>query len=109
MHEADVFELEILDVAYRHWRYRLGILRCLENLPEVRERDLRFPVDVDDVPQLLHRPEDEERIEQQREELADRDLLGENQIQHHEQNARAQQVDRRSLNEAQAADVFDLL
>src|SRR5215210_6900668 len=75
MHEADVVELEFPDVADGNRRRRSRILRCLQNLSEIGERDLRLPVDVDDVPQLLHRSENEERIEEEGEELADRDLL----------------------------------
>src|SRR3954470_10924626 len=109
VHEADVPEFEIPDVVERDRRHRLWITRRLQNLPEVDERDFGLPIDVDDVAQLLHRPEDEERVEQQREKLPDRDLLREDQIQHHEQNAGPQQVDRRTLDEAQAADVLHFL
>ena len=65
VHEADVLELESLDVRQWHRSTRLGVLWRLQNLSEVLERDLRLAIDVDDVAQLLHRSEDEERVEEE--------------------------------------------
>ena len=73
------------------------------------ERRFGLAIDVDDVPELLQRAEDEERVDEQREELSDRDLLVEDQVEHEEQDRRAHEVDARALDEAQAADVADLL
>ena len=42
-------------------------------------------------------------------ELADRDLLPENQIKHQEKNARAKSIDRSALNEAEAPQVLHFL
>src|SRR6186997_3002204 len=101
MHETDVLELQPLDLAERDWVGRLRILRRVQDLPEIRQRYFGLAENVDDVSHLLQRAEDEERIEQQREELTDGDLLGEDQVQHHEQDAGAKQVYRRSLDEAE--------
>src|SRR3990170_2797090 len=109
VHETDVVEFQIFDVGQWNRIRRLRVFWRVQNLPEVSERHLGLPVDVDDVPQLLHRAEDEEGIEEQREKLPYRDLLGEDQVQHQKENARPQQIHRRSLNEAQASDVLHLL
>src|SRR5256714_11147634 len=109
MHEADVHELQLVDVGQRHGRNRLRILRRIQNRLEVSERDLGLTIDVDDVPQRLHRAKDEEGVEQQREELPNRDFLRENQIEHHEQDARAQEIHGGALHEAETSDVPYLL
>src|SRR5882672_12753383 len=88
---------------------RLGIARRIEDLLKIRQRYLRLAIDVDDVSQFLQRGENVKRKEHQREELADGDLLAEDQVQHHEQNAGAQRVDRGPLNETQAAQVLHFL
>ena len=61
------------------------------------------------LPELLQRSEDEERVDEQREELADGDRARVDQVEHQEHDAGAQQVHRRALDEAQAAQVADLL
>src|SRR6266540_3931881 len=109
MHEADTLENEIVEILERNGIQRLRIAGSVEDLLEIVERRLRLPVHADDVAQLLHRPEDEERIEERREELADRDLSRKDEIEHQEKNARAHQVDEGALHEAKAAEVSDLL
>ena len=84
-------------------RLRIGrrrIARSVEDLLKVLQRDFGFTVNVDDVAQLLQRRENEERIDHQREELADRDFLAEDQVEHQKQNAGAQGIHRGPLNEA---------
>src|ERR1039458_2248148 len=88
---------------------RLRIARRVENLLKVLQRDFRFAIDIDDVPQLLQRCKNEKRINHQCEKLSDGDLLAKNQIEHQKQNAGAQRVDGRSLDETQAAQVFHFL
>src|SRR6266436_7072386 len=66
-------------------RFRIGGLRVarrVEDLLKVLQRDFRLAINIDDVPQLLQRRKDEERINHQREKLADRNLLPKNQIEH---------------------------
>src|SRR5689334_6560685 len=109
MHEPDVHELQLVDVGQRYRRNWLRVLRRLQNRLEIRERDFGLTIDVDDVPQLLHRAEDEEGVEQQREELANRDFLGEDQIEHHEQDARTQEIHCCPLYETQTSYVLHLL
>ena len=88
---------------------RLRLLGNLQNLFVDVERRFGLAVDVDDVAELLQRAEDEERVDEQREELADGDLAREDQVEHQEHDAGAQEVHRRALDEAQAAQVADLL
>src|SRR6267143_4624524 len=107
--EPNILELQILDFRQGNRGGRSGILRRLQDLPEVDQRDFCLPEHVDDVAELLHGAKDEKRVEQERKELADRDLLGEDQVKHHEENRSAQQIDRRPLYEAQAPDVLHLL
>src|SRR6185503_3046454 len=57
---------------------------------------------------LLQWSKDEERIDEQREELADGDLLREDEIEHQEQDAGPQGVDGRALDEAEAPQVAHL-
>src|ERR1051325_10242459 len=109
MHERDAVEVEHLKVVHGDRILRLGIDRRVENRLIRRERRLGLSVDVDDVAQLLERTENEERVDQQREELADGDLLVEDQVEHEEQNRRADQIDARPLDEAQTSDVANLL
>ncbi len=87
----------------------LVIERRAEDLLEGGERRFGFAVNVDDVPQVLQRPENEERVDKEREELSDGDLLVEDEIQHQEQNGRPHQVDTRPLHETEATDVAHLL
>src|SRR5687768_5056458 len=108
MGEGDAIELEYAQIIDRNGRCRLGIGRCAQDLLEVRERRLRLPIDVDHVSHLLQRPEDEERIDEEREELPDGDLLREDQVEHQQQDHRAHEVDGRALHEAEAADVAHL-
>src|SRR5260370_23694555 len=88
---------------------RLRIARRVENLLKVLQRDFGFAINIDDVPQLLQRRKNEERINHQREKLPYGDLLPKNQIEHQKQNAGAQRVDGRPLDETQAAQVFHFL
>src|SRR5579859_864991 len=87
----------------------LGIARGVENILKVLQRHLGFAISIDNVPQLLQRSKDEKRINHERKELPDRDLLTEDQVKHQKQNAGAQRINRGSLNEAQAAQIFHFL
>src|ERR1700738_4870174 len=109
VNEPYVLELQILDLRQWNWSGGSWILRRLEKLSEVDQRDFCLPKHVDDVAELLHWAKDEKRVEQEREELADRDLLGEDQVKHHEENRSAQEINGRSLYEAQASDVLHFL
>ena len=86
---------------------RLRIDGRVEYVLEVLERCLRFPVDVDNVPEFLQGTEYEERVDEQGEELAHRDLLREDEVQHDEQNRCAEEIDGCPLYEAQTAQVAD--
>ena len=75
---------------------------------EVFQRRFGFAISVNDVAEFLQRSKDEERIDEERKELADRDALREDQIEHQEQDRGAQKVDKRSLDEAQTAEILHL-
>ena len=107
--ERDALEVQRPQIVQRHRPGRPRLLGDAENLLIDVQRRLGLAVDVDDVAQLLQRPEDEERVDEQREELPDGDRSRVNQIEHQEHDAGAQEVHRRSLDEAQAAQVADLL
>ena len=90
-------------------RFRIGglrVTRSVEDLLKVLQRDFGLAINVDDVPQLLQRRENEKRINHEREKLPDCDLLPKNQIQHQKQNAGAECIDGRPLDETQAAQVL---
>ena len=93
----------------RHRVERPRLLLHVEDVLEVLERHLGLAIDVDDVPQLLQRAEDEERVDEEREELAHRDRLDVDQVEHQEHDAGPQGIDHGALDEAEAADVADLL
>src|SRR4026209_396198 len=84
---------------------RSAFLRHGENRLEIRERGFGLAVCVDDVAELLQRSEDEEGIDEQRKELPDGDLLRVDLIEHQEQDAGPEKVDRRALDEAQAPEI----
>ncbi len=109
MLKSDVLERQRPQIRQRNriGRPRLG--RHRENRLIDVHRRFRLAIDVDDIAQLLQRPEDEERVDEQREELSDRDGARVNQVQHQEHDAGAQQVDAGALNEAEAAQVLHLL
>src|SRR5271170_334366 len=109
MLKTDLVELQRHQFIQRLWIGRLRIARRVENLLKILQRDFRLTINIDDVSQLLQRPEDEERINPQREKLPDRNLLPEDQIEHQEQNAGAERVDRRPLYKTEAAQVLHLL
>ena len=109
MLEADVLERQLAQLRQRHRVERPRLLLHVEDVLEVLQRHLGLAVDVDDVPELLQRAEDEERVDEEREELADRDRLHVDQVEHQEHDARAQRVDHGALDEAEAPDVADLL
>src|SRR5262249_7089300 len=87
----------------------LRVDRGRENLGVCRERCFGLAIRIDDRAQLLEWAEEEEGIEEQAEELTDRDLLIEDQIQHQQQDRRADEVDGGALHEAQTADITHLL
>src|SRR5207237_1611621 len=87
---------------------RPRLLRRVQNVFKVLQRNLCLTIDVDDIADFLQRPEDKERINPEREELAHRDLARKNQIEHQAQNRRAHRIDGSSLDETQAAQVLDL-
>ncbi len=109
MLEGDAIERERAQVFQRQRAGRLRLLRHRQNFLEDVQRGLCFPVHVDDVAELLQRAEDEERIDPEREELAHGDGAHVNEVQHHEQDARAQKVDDRSLDEAERPQVLHFL
>jgi hypothetical protein len=100
---------ELVQGAHGQRPVRTRLLGRVQDLLEVLQRHLRLAVEADHGAHLLQRPEDEERVDPQGEELTHRDLLREDQVQHQEEDARAQRVDRRALDEAQAAQVAYLL
>ena len=63
-----------------------------QNLSEALHRRFRLAIDVNEIPQLLQRAKDEERVDEQREKLADGDALREDQVEHQEKNGGAQQI-----------------
>src|ERR1035437_10209059 len=107
--ERDVLEAQLVEELHRHRVQRPRFRRQAQYGLEVLQRYLGLSVDVDYVAQFLQRPEDEERIDEQRKELSHRDALRENQVEHEEQDGGAQQVDAGALYEAQAAQVAQLL
>src|ERR1035441_6733638 len=109
MLKSDIFELQGHQLVERFGIGRVGVARGGEDLLKILQRDFGLAIDVDDVAQFLQWSEDVERINHQRKELPNRDLLPEDQIEHQEKDAGAQRVHRRSLNEAQAAQVLHLL
>ena len=107
--ESDVDERQAVEA--REW-HRIGRPRLrlhVEDVLEVLQGHLGLAIDVDDVAELLQRAEDEERVDEEREELPHRDRPRIDQIEHQEHDARAQQVHRRALDEAEAPDVAHLL
>src|ERR1019366_7825564 len=81
-------------------RFRIGwfrIPRRSKNLLKFLQRDFRFAIDIDDVPQLLQRRKNEKRINHQCEKLSNGDLLTKNQIKHQKKNTGGQLFDGRSL------------
>ena len=77
--------------------------------PRRLERRLGFPIDVDDVPQFLKRPKDEERIDEERKELADGDRARIYKVEHQREDARAKGVYAGALDEAETPQVTHLL
>src|SRR6185312_3430716 len=109
MLEGYVIERETGERADLHGMRRTRVGRYCEYRFEIRHRRFGLAVGIDDVPQLLQRSEYEERVDEQREELADGYLLCEDEVQHQEQDGRSQQIHTRSLNEAEAAEIAHLL
>src|SRR5579862_2254136 len=93
-------ERQCLESAELHRIRRLCFLRRVEDIFEILQRDFRLAVNVDDISKFLQRPENKERVNEEREELSDGDLLRENQIQHQEHDACPQEVHGRSLHKA---------
>ena len=69
MLKAHLLKLQRHQLIHRLRVGRLRIARSIENLLKVRQRNFRFAINIDDVPQLLQRPENVKRINPQREEL----------------------------------------
>jgi hypothetical protein len=80
--ERDRFEGERHEVPKRAWGLWCRLLRYAEDVLIDVQRCFRLTIDVDDVPQLLERAENEKRVEKQGEELADRDLTRINKVEH---------------------------
>ena len=87
MLETDMGEGEGPDAGERLGVPGFCLLRSVENVLIILERYLGLPVDIDHIPELLQRPEDEERVNPQREELSEGYLLGKNQVEHQAENA----------------------
>src|SRR5712664_2713924 len=79
-----------------------------QNLFEIVERRLRLAVHVDNITQFLQRAENEKRIDEERKELADRDSLRIDQVEHQKQNRGPEKIDEASLNETYTAKIADL-
>ena len=108
MSEDHVLEGQGLELAERHRVRRPGLDRDRQDGLEGLERRLGLAIGVDHRAELLQRAEDEEGVDPQGEELADGDLLREDQVEHQEQDRGAQGVDRGALDEAQQAQRADL-
>src|SRR5262249_38299340 len=67
--EGDVLERQRLQIVERTWICRLWLCRHPQDVFINVERGLGFPVDVDNVSELLQRPEDEKRVDPEREKL----------------------------------------
>src|ERR1035438_1951667 len=109
MLKADAFELERHEFVNRFGIGGLGVARGIENVLEIIQRDFSFAIDVDHVSEFLQGAEDEEGINPEGKELADGDLLAEDQVEHQEQNTAAQRVDGCALDETQTAQILYLL
>src|SRR2546425_12885053 len=72
------------------------------------QRRFGLAIDVDDIPQLLERPEDEEGVDEEREELPHRNRARVDQIEHQGHDARAEEIHQRALDEAETPQVADL-
>jgi hypothetical protein len=81
----------------------------LQNAFEDAERGLGLAIDVDDVTQFLQGAEDEKRINEEREELADSDRACVDQVQHQSHDAGPEKVHGSSLDEAETPDVSHFL
>src|SRR4051812_19445782 len=105
MLEGDGVEPEGLEVRDRNGLRGSRLLRDAQDVLIDVQRGFGFAVDVDDVADLLQRPEDEERVDEQRKELADGNRLRVDEVQHQEQNAGPEEVHGRALDEAETAQV----
>jgi len=106
--ELDAVELQPLDRPQLRRLRRARLRRRRQQVAEAPQRDLGLAVDVDHVPHLLQRTEDEEGIDHQREELPDGHLVAEDEPEHEEEHPGAQRVDHGPLEEGEAADVAHL-
>src|SRR5688572_25836910 len=102
----EIQRAQIVERERTHW---LRFFGHRQNRLEHIQRGFGLAVDVDDVPELLQRAEDEEGVDPEREELANGDVACIDQVEHQEEDAGAQEVDRGALDEAEAAQVFHLL
>ena len=75
---------------------------------EFLQRDFGLAIGIDHIAQFLQGSEDEEGVNEQRNIIANRQTVGEDQIHHQELNAGPQEVDEGALNETQAAQIADL-
>src|ERR1700690_3842805 len=109
MLETDLLELQ--GYYFFDWlgTNRLRIARSIEDLLKILQGNFCFAIYVDDISQFLQRSEDEERIDHQRKELSDRNLLAEDQVKHQEQYAGAKRVDGGPLDETEAPQILHLL
>ena len=108
MLERHAIEIELPQIFERQRIQRLGLLRNVQDALEHIQRRFGLAIDVDDVAKLLQRAEDEERVDPQREELADGDRADINQVEHQKQDAGPQEIHDRALNEAEAPEVLHL-
>ena len=106
--EADVVESQIFDMGNGLGVFRLHVLGRIENMLEVAQRNLGFAINADYVAQLLQRAEDGERVDEERKELAQADVVLHPQIEQQHDDDVAQQVHERALHEAQRAQVAHL-
>src|SRR6266566_538399 len=83
--------------------------RQLEDGLKILERRLRFTIRIDHVAQFLQGAKDEERIDEERKELSDRDALREDQVEHQKHDRRPQEIHAGALYETQTAQIAHLL
>ena len=109
MLKDNVFELDPAQTRQANRTLRPRLLRCIQNVLKVLQRDFCLSIDVNDVADFLQRSEDKEGINPQREKLAHGDLTRKNQIQHETQNRHAHRINRCSLDKAEAAQILHFI
>jgi hypothetical protein len=107
--EAYLLKSQGLDAGQGHRMAWPGFLGRVQDLLEVIQRHLRFPVDVNDIAQLLQGAENKKGVNKHGNKIAHGNAVGEYQVEHHQHDGIAQQVHTGALHEAQAPQVTHLL